>query len=320
LEINIQHKVLVPETLAKKRLDQALAILFPHYSRMRLKQWIEQGLITVNDATKRPKDKVYGGETIVINAHLEDETTHAAEAIALDILYEDDDVLVINKPAGLVVHPGAGNRHQTLMNALLYYDPALAHVPPRAGIIHRLDKETSGLLVVAKNIAAHTTLIKLMQERKITREYLAIVCGVLTGSGVINANIGRHPHHRTKMAVLEKSGRSAITHYRILESFPAHTLIQATLETGRTHQIRVHFAHKHHPLVGDPVYGTRTKSSPLLSADASAAISSFKRQALHAWRLSFPHPRTKKSLTFEAALPEDMQHLIQSLSPRSRRL
>ncbi len=283
------------------RIDQALAHLFPEYSRERLKSWLLAGQCQVNGAVLRPKDRVVGGEEVVIDASLEIETRWQAEDLPLDIVYEDEDLLVINKPAGLVVHPGAGNQAGTLVNALLNYDPALNNVP-RAGVVHRLDKDTSGLLVVARNLAAHTYLVEQLQERNIERIYETVVHGVFLAGSTIDLPIGRHPKERLKMAVVS-DGRPAVTHYRVLKRFPKHTHLQVQLETGRTHQIRVHMAHVKHPIVGDKVYAPRIQHN-------------FPRQALHARRLSLIHPATGFDMTWEAELPADMQQLLKDLNAK----
>ncbi|HET9679884.1 MAG TPA: 23S rRNA pseudouridine(1911/1915/1917) synthase RluD [Gammaproteobacteria bacterium] len=303
-----QHADQVPETCAGLRLDQALAQMFPQYSRSRLTSWIKAGQVLVDGAKQKPRDAVQGGEQIQLQAQIEPETRVQAEAIALDIVFEDTDLLVINKPAGLVVHPGAGNRDGTLQNALLNHDAALAQVP-RAGIVHRIDKDTSGLLVVARNVEAHKKLVDMLAERTIKREYEAVVCGVLTGGGKVDAPIARHPVDRKRMAVRD-SGRESVTHYRVAQRYRAHTHVLVQLESGRTHQIRVHFAHIRHPLVGDPVYGRR----PLLPKGATpelvATLQSFKRQALHARRLSLVHPASGETMEWEAPQPEDFTNLL----------
>ena len=243
----------VPEELAGLRLDQALARMFPEYSRSRLKEWLLAGAITVDGGSPRPRDPVAGGETVTLEPLAESEVRAAPEPIRLDVVYEDDDLLVVNKAAGLVVHPGAGNPGGTLMNGLLHHSPQLEEVP-RAGIIHRIDKDTTGLLLVAKSLPAHTALVRQLGEREISRNYLAVCNGVLTGGGKIDQPIGRHPVDRKRMSV-QQNGKPAVTHYTVLERFRAFTYISVKLETGRTHQIRVHFAWRRHALVGDPVYG-----------------------------------------------------------------
>jgi 23S rRNA pseudouridine1911/1915/1917 synthase len=305
-----QQKV-VPESLAGQRLDQALAQMFPEYSRSRLKTWIQDGLVTVDERQLRPRDAVAGGEVILLTAREELAVTSQPEAIDLAVVFEDDDVLVVNKPAGLVVHPGAGNIHGTLMNGLLHYGPSLEALP-RAGIVHRLDKDTSGLLLVGKTLPSHTALTRALADREITREYLAICIGVLTGGGTIDAPIGRHPADRRKMTVRD-DGKAAISHYRVLERFRGHTYISVRLETGRTHQIRVHFAHRRHPLLGDPTYGGRLQL-PAGACDALVdALRRFRRQALHAARLSFAHPVTGDTVELECPPPADFEVLLGAL-------
>lgn len=306
----INLEAIVPETLAGQRLDRVLAELFPQFSRAKLQDWIKKGQITVNKQLKRPKDKLMGGEAIQLTATLENKTHWQAQDIALEIIYEDPEILIINKPVGLVVHPAAGNPDSTLVNALLHHYPPLTQLP-RAGIVHRLDKNTSGLLVVAKTLTAHTNLVKQLQKRKIEREYLAIVHGVLISGGTVNAPMGRHARKRTHMAIVE-NGKEAITHYRVLERFRAHTLLKVKLETGRTHQIRVHMAHINHAIVGDATYGRR-----LIPKGASSALleilHDFKRQALHAHRLALTHPTTKEWLEWSVPMPSDMQNLVAAL-------
>jgi 23S rRNA pseudouridine1911/1915/1917 synthase len=310
-EQRTQHTARIPDELAGQRLDQALARMFPDYSRSRLKAWLLDGSVLVDGASWRPRDPVQGGETVVLIVTADVVVRAEPEPMALDIVFEDDDLLVINKPAGLVVHPGAGNASGTLMNGLLAHVPQLESLP-RAGIVHRLDKDTSGLLLVAKSLPAHTALVRALAERAISRQYLAICNGVLTGGGKIDAAIDRHPVDRTRMAVRE-TGRPAVTHYTVIERFRAHTYVKVVLETGRTHQIRVHFAHRRHPLVGDPVYGGRLALPAGASEALRDALRSFRRQALHAERLQLKHPVTGEDLSFEAPPPEDFDALLQSL-------
>jgi len=305
------HVLDLPASAAGLRLDQALAAALPQYSRARLQRWIRQGAVRLAGKAARARDRVEGGEQIVVEAQFEADQSVAAEALPLDIVHQDRDLLVLNKPAGLVVHPGAGNRAHTLQNALLGHDPALAQVP-RAGLVHRLDKETSGLLIVARTPEAHTRLVAQLSAREIGREYLALVAGQPTGGARIDQPIGRHRSVRTRMAV-RGDGREAVTIYRIEERFRAHTLLRVRLETGRTHQIRVHLAHVGLPLVGDPVYGGRRR---LVAGGASAlnrALQAFERQALHAQRLTLAHPRSGRELVFEAPLPQDLQGLLAAL-------
>jgi 23S rRNA pseudouridine1911/1915/1917 synthase len=301
----------VPDELAGLRLDRVLVELFPDYSRARLQQWMQAGLVSVDGRQPRPRDKARGGERIELVARLEEDTAWRAEARALDIIFQDGDLLVINKPAGMVVHPAAGNRTGTLLNALLHHAPELAQLP-RAGIVHRLDKDTSGLLVVARTLEAHKRLVAALAARAIEREYEAIVCGVMTAGGRIEAPIGRHPTQRTRMAVREQ-GKAAVSHYRVLERFRAHSRVQVRLESGRTHQIRVHMAHIHHPLVGDPAYGGRLRLPPGCGAALVEALRGFRRQALHARRLALDHPASGKAMAWTAPLPPDMDALLAAL-------
>ncbi len=294
------------------RLDQALAQMFPDFSRARLQQWVRAGAVRVDDRLLKPRDAVRGGEQVVIRARLEDEPACTPEPIALDVVHEDEWLLVINKPAGLVVHPAAGNWAGTLQNALLHRLPELAAVP-RAGIVHRLDKDTSGLLVVARTLSAHKALVEQLQARTLKREYLAVVQGVMTAGGSVDAPIGRHPNDRKRMAVVA-SGKEAVSHYRVLERFAHHTLIRVRLETGRTHQIRVHMAHLRYPLLGDPVYGGRLRLPAGASPALTEALRGFRRQALHAQVLGLLHPGSGSFREWEAPLPADMAQLLQVLA------
>jgi len=311
----IQLSAEITAESAGKRLDQALALLFPEHSRSRLKNWIEQGQVQVNGILKRPRDKVVAGDKIIINAEIEAVSSWAPEPIAFEIIYEDEDILVVNKPANLVVHPAIGNRAGTLVNALLHHVPTLNQVP-RAGIVHRLDKDTSGLMVVAKTLMAQTKLVAALQARIVKRQYEAVVYGVLTAGGIVNAPIGRHPYERTRMAVLEL-GKSAVTHYRIIEKFSAHTYLKIQLETGRTHQIRVHMAHLQHPIVGDKVYGGRLRLPPKASEILQNCLRKFPRQALHAKGLGLTHPISGEEMYWEIPIPLDMQQLLAVLREAS---
>ncbi|HZF26272.1 MAG TPA: 23S rRNA pseudouridine(1911/1915/1917) synthase RluD [Steroidobacteraceae bacterium] len=302
------HELQIPPRLAGMRLDQVLALLLPEYSRSRLKDWIEAGHVSIDRRQPRPRDVVSGGERVTVEAEIAADTRVEPQAIELDVVHEDAELLIINKPAGLVVHPGAGNRDRTLQNALLHFDPALASLP-RAGILHRLDKDTTGLLVVARTLAAHTELTRQMQQREIEREYEAICSGVMTAGGTVDRPIGRHRSDRVRMAVRE-DGREAVTHYRVVARFRAHTHVRVSLETGRTHQIRVHFAHLRHPLVGDSTYGGRLLLPRGASPDLVAALREFPRQALHAARLRLQHPRDGQSVEWRAPLPADLRKLI----------
>ena len=296
---------------AGMRLDQVLSESFREYSRSRLQRWIRDGWVQLDGRTCKAKDKVRGGEYIRVQPQMEQEVGDQAEAIGLDIRYEDESLLVVNKPACLVVHPAAGNPSGTLLNALLYHLPDLSRLP-RGGIVHRLDKETSGLLVVAKTLQAHTALVNQLQARSVKREYRAIVQGLLSSGGSVDQPIGRHPVQRVRMAVVA-SGKPAITHYRVLQRFRGHTYLQVNLETGRTHQIRVHMAYLHHPLLGDPLYGGRPKFPAGATNALREAIQGFHRQALHAARLELRHPMRDQRLAWEAPLPADMQQLLQLL-------
>ena len=297
------------EELAGKRLDVVLAELFPEYSRSRLKIWIEQGQVLVNGKTAKPKYKVTGDEELqLIAQNIESEQSCEAEDIPLNIVYQDNDIIVINKPAGLVVHPAAGHYSGTVQNALLHFDESLAEIP-RAGIVHRLDKDTTGLMVVARNLSSHKYLVEQIQQHEVVRQYQALVYGVMTGGGVVDQPIGRHPRDRIKMAVRE-NGREAITHYRLIEKFREHCHIKVQLETGRTHQIRVHMSYLRYPIIGDPVYAGRHRNPAGAQPELLDYLQSFKRQALHAWKLSFAHPEHGEEVSFEAPLPDDMKQLI----------
>lgn len=307
----------VPESLDATRLDQALAQLFPQYSRSRLQQWVKGGFVLVDQAKLRAKDKVHSGQQIVVEVQETVQGEWQAEAIPLDVLYEDAQLIVINKPVGLVVHPAVGNQSGTLLNALLHHAPELEKVP-RAGIVHRLDKDTSGVLVIARDVTAHKYLVEQLQARAFEREYAAVVNGVLTAGGTIETRIGRHPLQRKKMAVVTSGGKPAITHYRVEQRYRAHTLVKVNLETGRTHQIRVHMTHIHHPLVGDQVYGGRLKLPAGCSEALTEMLRRFKRQALHARSLGLQHPKTGESISWQAPIPEDMQNLIKVLAEDAR--
>jgi 23S rRNA pseudouridine1911/1915/1917 synthase len=306
----------IPDTAAGRRFDQVLADLFPDYSRSRLSAWIKAGAARLDGAEVLPRHIVRGGEAVVVEVRLEREIGANPEDIPLDIRYEDDDVIVVNKPAGLVVHPGAGNPAGTLQNALLHHDPKLAEIP-RGGLVHRLDKDTSGLLVVARTLRAHTTLVEQLSERDVHRQYVGVVYGKMVAGGSVNAPIGRHAHDRLKQAVRD-DGREAITHYRVRERFRALTLVECRLETGRTHQIRVHMAHARHPLVGDAQYGGALRLPKGATPELAEALRSFHRQALHAERLEFAHPADGRIIAVEAELPADMQTLIDALREDAR--
>lgn len=298
----------VPEELAGLRLDHALVRMFPEHSRSRLQAWLRDGYIRVDSVAARPKQRIRGGEEVsLVRQPGPAELAHRAENIELPVLYEDSSVIVIDKPAGLVVHPGSGNWNGTMLNALLHHAPGLAGVP-RAGIVHRLDKQTSGLLVVARSLEAQTDLVRQLQARSVKRDYLAVVFGTFRGkrAGTVEEAIGRDPRIRTRMAVSTR-GKPAITHYRVRRQFAEATLLECSLATGRTHQIRVHMRSIGHPLIGDPVY--RSARKPL----GDRVVDSFARQALHAWRLGFMHPTSRKSMQFESPLPADLRELLSAL-------
>lgn len=298
----------IPADLAGLRLDQALARLFPEHSRSRLQGWLKEGRIRLDGRSPDARHKVWGGERVEVDAAPAPEAAaELPEDIPLQVVFEDDSLLVIDKPAGLVVHPGSGNWSGTLLNALLHHAPALAGVP-RAGIVHRLDKETSGLLVVAKTLQAQTDLVRQMQARSVKRHYLALVHGRVAAADMVDAPIGRHPQHRTRMAVVP-GGRPAVTHFTLRERFERATLVECRLETGRTHQIRVHMAHVGHPLVGDPVYGQRRSADPRLD--------SFSRQALHAFRLGLTHPVSGEEMNWSVPTARDLADLLHTLGARA---
>jgi 23S rRNA pseudouridine1911/1915/1917 synthase len=306
----------VPYEMAGMRLDQALAELFAEYSRSKLQTWIKAGRVQVNGLQLKPKDKLEGGEDITLDAEAEVVITSEPENIPLDIVFEDESLLIVNKPAGLVVHPAIGNWHGTLVNALLHHESKLETLP-RAGIVHRIDKDTSGLLMVAKTLQAHHSLTEQLQERSIHREYLAVTRGRMTAGGTVDEPIGRHPSDRLRYVVRE-SGKEAVTHYRVVQRFTRHTLIQAKLETGRTHQIRVHMAHVRFPLLGDPLYGGRFQMPPDCDERLEKVLRSFKRQALHAAKLGLVHPETGEYIEWEQAMPEDMTELLAALADNER--
>ncbi|MBT1064999.1 23S rRNA pseudouridine(1911/1915/1917) synthase RluD [Bowmanella sp. Y26] len=302
----------VPESLIGKRLDQALAELFSDYSRSRIKDWILAGHVQINQQVwDKPREKLMGGELVLIQTSIEVQQQHKAQAMALNIQYEDEHILVLNKPADLVVHPGAGNSSGTLLNALLNHVPNIGAVP-RAGIVHRLDKDTTGLMVVAKTIPAQTNLVEQLQAREISREYEAVVNGTMVAGGTVDEPIARHETKRTSMAV-RMGGKPAVTHYRVIQKFRAHTHLRLKLETGRTHQIRVHMAHLHHPIVGDPLYGGRPRPPKSASEELRDMLRDFKRQALHAAQLELAHPITGEWLSWQAPLPQDMVDLLTTL-------
>lgn len=301
----------VPVAAAGRRFDAVVAELFPAYSRSRLSTWIKSGEVLLDGNSVRPRDLVHGGELVSLNVTPDVQTRSEPEDIPLDVLFEDEHVIVIDKPAGLVVHPGAGNPDGTLVNALLYRQPDL-NALPRAGIVHRLDKDTSGVMVVARTLVAHTALVEQLSSREVHRQYLAVVSGALVSGGTAKAPIDRHPRDRIRMAVRE-DGRDAITHFRLRERFRAHTLLECRLETGRTHQIRVHMAHLKHPIIGDPLYGGSLKLPRGANEALVTALKGFRRQALHAETLEFVHPVTSEAVRCSAPMPADMQALVTAL-------
>ena len=302
----------VPASMEDDRLDQAAAQLFPDYSRSRLQSWIKKGELLVDGEQRRTRDKVSEGMCLRIEVELEPEVSWLAQEISLDIVHEDESIIVLNKPAGLVVHPGAGNPDGTLVNALLNYSPEMANLP-RGGIVHRLDKETSGIMVVAKTLPAHHHLVNQLQKRTVKREYCAVCVGTMTGGGTVNEPIGRHPKQRKRMAVRVLGGKTAITHYRLVRRFANHTRITVNLETGRTHQIRVHMAHRKYPLIGDPVYGGRPRIPKGASEELITALRSFPRQALHAQSLGLIHPESGETMQFECPIAKDIIDLLEVL-------
>lgn len=309
----ISARAEVGPELDGERLDQAAARLFPDYSRSRLQTWIKRGELLADGEQCRPRDKVRSGAELTVDALLEDEVSWQAETVELDILYEDEAILVLNKPAGLVVHPAAGHADGTLVNALIGHAASMAQLP-RGGIVHRLDMETSGVMVAAKTLSAHHHLVAQLQARTVKRQYCAVCIGAMTGGGTIDEPIGRHPRQRKKMAVVATGGKPAITHYKVTRRFAHHTRIAVNLETGRTHQIRVHMAHRHYPLIGDPLYGGRPRIPKGASERLIEALRGFPRQALHAESLGLIHPVTGEAMQFDCPLPADMVELLQVLT------
>jgi 23S rRNA pseudouridine1911/1915/1917 synthase len=314
LTSRIREKAVVPDALAGKRFDQAAASVFPEFSRARLQQWIRQGALTIDGEPAKPTFKIKGGETFSLDAVTKTQAVAAPQDIPLDLIHVDDDIIVLNKPAGLVVHPAPGHREGTLLNALLFYDNHLSELP-RAGLVHRLDRDTTGVMVVARSLRAHTSLVRQLQARSMSRIYRAVVIGEPITGCTVEAPIGRHPTNRKKMAVVRK-GKPAVTHFRVLERFRGFTYIEVALETGRTHQIRVHMTHQGYSLLGDPVYGRRipaknkTRGLPESLVDR---LCEFSRQALHAYRLKLRHPEDEHECEFEAPLPEDFENLVKAL-------
>ena len=304
-------QIIIPERMINQRIDWALSEMLPDYSRSKIAAWIKSGDALIDNKTFKPKDKVNGNEVVNLTLNQKQNNNWIAEKIPLNIVYEDESLLVLNKEAGRVVHPAVGNRNGTLLNGLLHSFPELK-VIPRVGIVHRLDKDTTGIMVVAKTIESHTSLVAQLKRRSMKREYEAVVTGVLTGGGIVNATIGRHPVHRKKQAVVE-NGKEAITHYRVIKRFRSHTHVRLNLETGRTHQIRVHMAHINHRLVGDPLYGGRLQMPAASSPGFIDTLQAFKRQALHGKRLSLNHPLSGKQIEWEVEIPKDMRNLLSAL-------
>ncbi len=312
----IKQIITIPTDHAGLRLDRSLAMLLPKYSRSKIQAWITKQLVTVDGEFQAGRFSVVGGEEVILNPVEQDQNTqHDAENIPIDIVFEDDHLMVVNKPVGLVVHPGAGNHTGTLMNALLHYNEQQSLLP-RAGIVHRLDKDTSGIMVVAKSLVTHTALTNMLQARLVERRYHAIVRGHMISGGTIDEPIGRHPHDRTKMAISEK-GKPACTHYKVVEKFKRHTWVEAKLETGRTHQIRVHFSAKKYPLIGDAVYAPRVQRVANVPQELNECLCSFPRQALHAFELAFEHPVTNQLVKWNSDMPDDMNGLLNTLREHS---
>ncbi len=307
----IQQRLQIPEEASGQRFDQVLVKLLPEYSRVLIQKWIKSGEALLNHKIVKPKTLVSGGETVLIEAQLEPKTEWAAQPLPLNIVFEDEALLVVNKPIGLIVHPGSGNPDHTLVNALLHHNPELEALP-RAGLIHRLDKDTSGLLIIAKTQVAYNHLNKQLKARSIRREYQTIVSGTLISGGTVDAPMARHPLQRKRMAVIE-TGRPAITHYRVLEKFRAHTRLKVRLETGRTHQIRVHMAYIQHPIIGDATYGERLRLPKGATPNLTQSLRQFKHQALHADELGLLHPVTQTEMAWKVELPDDFQELLAAL-------
>ena len=307
----IQQSFQVEKHQAGNRLDNALHQLLPDYSRSRIQQWIQHGFVSINQELCKPRQKVYSGDLIKLDVPEQAKISDQPQFIEFDILHQDEDIFVVNKPANLVVHPAAGHQDGTLVNGLLARDSRLEQLP-RAGIVHRLDKDTTGVMVVARNLTAHNWLVDQLQQRLVKREYIALAQGVVTAGRTIETDMGRHPQNRKKMAVLN-GGKKAITHFQVARKFHHYTQVKVQLETGRTHQIRVHMAHINYPLLGDTVYGGRARIPAGVDEALQQVIQGFKRQALHAERLSFEHPRSREMVSFEAPLPDDFQRLQDAL-------
>ena len=307
----IKLEITIPKELNGKRLDVALSELLPEYSRSKIQSWIKAGEVGVNNLNHRQRDVVNADDIIKINTVPKNTDKDQAEAIDLNVIHEDDEIIIINKQAGLVVHPGAGNQRHTLVNALLHFDKNL-DVLPRAGIVHRLDKDTTGIMIIARTIKSHTHLVSELQKRNIKRNYRALICGQLIAGGTIENKIGRHPVQRTKMTVTDK-GKLAITHYKIVKKFQHYSYLDIQLDTGRTHQIRVHMNSINHPVIGDPMYGKNSFLKKGIETSLRDHIKNFKRQALHAYSLELIHPKIKKLVNYKAEMPDDMKNLIKIL-------
>ena len=306
-----QFNIIIPDRLIGQRIDSAMAQMLPDYSRSKITTWVRSGGALINGKTFKPKEKILGGEIVTLNIKAEKTNDWKAEDIPLDIVFEDDDIIVVNKPVGLVTHPGAGNWTGTLANALLHYDPSLANLD-RAGIVHRLDKNTSGLMVVARSELAQKNLVEQLQTHAVSREYSAIVYGHMISGGTVDEPIGRDPKDRIRQAVVE-DGKDAVTHYRVIDRFAHHTHVKAILETGRTHQIRVHLSYIGHPLIADPMYGGKIRFPKKADDHLKNALKKFNRQALHAKKLTLTHPITFEQMSWKAPLPQDLKDLLKVL-------
>jgi 23S rRNA pseudouridine1911/1915/1917 synthase len=306
-----QFNIIIPDRLIGQRIDSAMAQMLPDYSRSKITTWVRSGGALINGKTFKPKEKILGGEIVTLNIKAEKTNDWKAEDIPLDIVFEDDDIIVVNKPVGLVTHPGAGNWTGTLANALLHYDPSLANLD-RAGIVHRLDKNTSGLMVVARSELAQKNLVEQLQTHAVSREYSAIVYGHMISGGTVDEPIGRDPKDRIRQAVVE-DGKDAVTHYRVIDRFAHHTHVKAILETGRTHQIRVHLSYIGHPLIADPMYGGKIRFPKKADDHLKNALKKFNRQALHAKKLTLTHPITLEQMSWKAPLPQDLKDLLKVL-------
>ncbi|MEJ6659565.1 MAG: 23S rRNA pseudouridine(1911/1915/1917) synthase RluD [Candidatus Thioglobus sp.] len=306
--------IVIPNRLIGQRIDSALATMLPDYSRSKITSWVRSGRALVNDKAFKAKEKVNGGEVVALSIIQEKSNAWLGEDIPIDVVYEDDDIIVLNKPVGLVTHPGAGNWTGTLANALLHYEPALATLD-RAGIVHRLDKNTSGLMVVARSELAQKNLVEQLQTHVVSREYSAIVYGHMISGGSVDAPIGRDPKDRIRQAVVEEGeGKEAVTHYRVIDRFKHHTHVKCILETGRTHQIRVHMAYVEHPLIADPMYGGKIRFPKKAEEALKDVLKGFNRQALHAKKLTLMHPISGEEMSWKAPLPKDLDDLLKALA------